>query len=111
MQAVAYPYPGIVPGTLAMPVGSGHTAFGRYARSETDNPARLASGRLDAAGGLVWSQAAVSVQKEGRTIPVANTDGSGYQHGRNLARRITLQEYRSTASQATGDRFAPSAGL
>jgi len=96
---VAYPYPGIAQGVLAMPIGLGHTSFGRYARSETGNPVQLASGQLDPAGGLLLSLASVAIEKAGRIVPVANTDGSGYQHGRNLARRISWQEYRPTVDQ------------
>ena len=97
LQAAAYPYPGILPGTLAMPLGHGHTAFGRYARNETGNPVQLSSGALDPAGGLLLTIRSVVVQKEGRSLPIANTDGSGYQHGRNLARSITWRTYRATA--------------
>ena len=99
IKAVAYPYPGIAQGVLAMPIGLGHTSFGRYARSETGNPVQLASGQLDPAGGLLLSLASVAIEKAGRIVPVANTDGSGYQHGRNLARRISWQEYRPTVDQ------------
>ena len=100
VKGAAFPYFGIAPGTLAMPVGHGHSAFGRYARSETTNPLRVTSGRIDSAGGVIRPAAAVTVEKEGRIVPIANTDGSAYQHGRNLVRSISLQQYRSTIGDA-----------
>ena len=100
VKGAAFPYLGVAPGTLAMPVGHGHSAFGRYAQSETTNPLHLASGRIDAAGGVAWATAAVTVEKEGRVVPIAHTDGSAYQHGRNLVRSISLQQYRSTLGHA-----------
>ncbi len=99
VSGTAFPYSGITPDTLAMPVGHGHTAFGRYARSETTNPFHLASGRLDVAGGIVWASASVTLQKQGRVVSIANTDGSAYQHGRDLVRSISLERYRSTLGQ------------
>ncbi len=96
VKAAAFPWFGIAPDTLAMPVGHGHSAFGRYARSETTNPLHLASGRLDPAGGLVWPVSAATLRKEGRVLPIAHQDGSPYEHGRNIVQSITLQQYQST---------------
>ena len=76
VKGAAFPYFGIAPDTLAMPVGHGHSAFGRYAQSETTNPLHLASGRIDSAGGVVWATAAVTVEKAGHVVPIAHTDGS-----------------------------------
>jgi molybdopterin-containing oxidoreductase family iron-sulfur binding subunit len=100
VKGAAFPYFGIAPDTLAMPVGHGHSAFGRYAQSETTNPLHLASGRIDSAGGVVWAAAAATVEKAGRVVPIAHTDGSAYQHGRNLVRSISLRQYRSTLGDA-----------
>ena len=100
VSGTAFPYSGIAPDTLAMPLGHGHSAFGRYARSETTNPFHLASGRMDVAGGIVWTSASVTLQKLGRVVSIANTDGSAYQHGRDLVRSISLEQYRSTLDKA-----------
>ena len=95
VKGVAYPYFGIAPDMLAMPVGHGHSAFGRYARSETTNMFQLVSGQLDPAGGVVWPVVAVIVEKDGRAIGVAHTDGSPYEHGRDIIQSITLKQYQS----------------
>lgn len=98
VKASAYPYAGIAPGTVAMPIGHGHSAFGRYSRNEAGNPLALGPGRLDPAGGLV-ATLPVTVEKTGSVVPVANTDGSGYQHGRMLARSISFEDYKATMGQ------------
>ena len=43
IEIPAYPYPGIDPGTVAIPLGQGHTAFGRYANQRMANPLLLLS--------------------------------------------------------------------
>ncbi|MGD0660292.1 MAG: molybdopterin-dependent oxidoreductase [Syntrophorhabdales bacterium] len=98
IEAPAFPYAGIRPGTLAMPMGQGHAkAFSRYVASDsTGNPHDLFSGDLDPSGGLVQSLSPVSIEKTGRSVIVANVDGSAFQHGRRLARSLSYKEYRKT---------------
>ncbi len=99
--APAFPFFGIPEKTLAMPIGHGHAVtFGRYAIDETGNPAHLLSGRLDPAGGLIRTVAPVTIRKTGRSIIMARGDGSAYQHGRKLARSISVRDYRKTRGQA-----------
>ena len=99
-QAPAYPYLGIPPGILAMPLGQGHSAFGQFADSRSDNPAQGISPQIDpSSGGIVWATSDVTVQKAGRSLALANTDGSLYQHGRRLVQDISWQGYRQAAGQ------------
>jgi molybdopterin-containing oxidoreductase family iron-sulfur binding subunit len=102
VEAPAFPYFGILPGNLAMPVGHGHTrAFGRYvAAGPTGNPRDLFPGALDQAGGLLRTLSNVTIEKTGRKVDIANADGSAYQHGRRLAQSLSYAEYRRTL----GDR-------
>ena len=95
LRAPAYPSPGIAPGILAMPLGQGHTAGGRFVLGSSENPARLISPALDPlSGGILRALREVTLEKEGSSTPLANTDGSLYQHGRNLAQTIGWEEYR-----------------
>ncbi|HUJ68057.1 MAG TPA: molybdopterin-dependent oxidoreductase, partial [Syntrophorhabdales bacterium] len=98
IEAPALPYVGIRPGTLAMPMGQGHDkSFSRYgAFNSAGNPLDLFSGDLDSSGGLVRTISPVSIEKTGRSVIVANADGSAYQHGRRLARSLSYVEYRKT---------------
>jgi anaerobic selenocysteine-containing dehydrogenase/Fe-S-cluster-containing dehydrogenase component len=99
-QAPAFPYLGIPPNILAMPLGQGHSAFGRFAAGQSKNPVQGISPHPDpSSGGIVWSLSGVTIQKLGRAAPLANTDGSLYQHGRNLAQAVSWQEYRHAARQ------------
>jgi molybdopterin-containing oxidoreductase family iron-sulfur binding subunit len=102
IEAPAFPYTGIRPGTLAMPVGQGHAkAFSRYVACDaTGNPHDLLSGNLDSSGGLVRSLPSVTIEKTGRSAVVANADGNAYQHGRRLARSLSYEEYRETLGNA-----------
>ena len=99
-QAPAYPYLGIPPDVLAMPLGQGHSAFGQFADSRSDNPAQGISPQIDpSSGGIVWATPGVTVQKAGRSLALANTDGSLYQHGRRLAQAVSWQKYRQSVGQ------------
>ena len=93
IEAAAHLYPRINPGTIAMPIGHGHTAFGRYAGSESGNPALLFKGSLDEAGGLIRSVPLVTVKRTGTSVTLAHTDGSADQHGRNIVRSIVWSDY------------------
>ena len=100
LQAPAYPYWGVPPGTLAMPIGQGHSAYGQFAESHSGNPVRVISPRLDPlSGGIVWSVSGVTIQRQGPSLPLANTDGSLYQHGRRLVQTLSWHEYRQTAGR------------
>ena len=72
-----------------MPLGHGHTAFGRYARSEAGNPANVSGIGLDGAAGIIRAATNVTVTKTGQSLLLAHTDGSAYQHGRDIVRAIT----------------------
>ena len=60
IEAPAYVYPGVYPGTVAVPLGQGHTAYGRYAANVGANAGLLGGSgaavriaRLEGQGGLV----------------------------------------------------------
>ncbi len=58
VDLATYVYPGILPGNVAIPLGQGHTNFGRYADGVGVNAAALVGGqveieRLPGSGGLV----------------------------------------------------------
>ncbi|MCX5908917.1 MAG: 4Fe-4S dicluster domain-containing protein, partial [Deltaproteobacteria bacterium] len=87
-------------GTLAMPIGQGHSAYGRFADSHSGNPVQLISPQIEPiSGGIIWSVSGVTIEKMNRSMPLANTDGSLYQHGRRLAQSISWKEYRQMAGQ------------
>jgi anaerobic selenocysteine-containing dehydrogenase/Fe-S-cluster-containing dehydrogenase component len=94
VEAPAFPYPGIHPDTLAMPLGQGHTRYGRFADHRSVNPAQILSPEIDpSCGGLRWVISGVGMTRLGRAQPVANTDGSSYQHGRGIAQAVSFDQY------------------
>jgi anaerobic selenocysteine-containing dehydrogenase len=57
LEAPAVLYPGIRPDMVAMPMGQGHSSYGRYARGRGVNPLSLLSPALDTVTGTVASGA------------------------------------------------------
>ena len=71
IELPAFLYPGLRPDVIAIPVGQGHTQFGRYAQNVGANPLRISASALDAASGaVVQSAVRVSVAKTGRHEPL-----------------------------------------
>ena len=90
-EAMVYVWPGIRPDAVAMPIGQGHSAYGRHAQGRGANPAMLlAATATDAAGALAWSQVRVTLEKTGVFRPPATTEGSARQHGRGIARSVAF---------------------
>jgi anaerobic selenocysteine-containing dehydrogenase len=67
IELPAFLYPGLRPDVIAIPVGQGHTQFGRYAQNRGANPLRISQSALDpATGAVLQSGVRVSVAKTGR---------------------------------------------
>jgi molybdopterin-containing oxidoreductase family iron-sulfur binding subunit len=60
-EAVVYEYQGIHRNVVAIPLGQGHTAFGRYAQGRGVNPKDLLAWVDNAAGGLATMATRVKV--------------------------------------------------
>nr|MDQ2687330.1 molybdopterin-dependent oxidoreductase [Armatimonadota bacterium] len=60
----AVPYPGLHPGAVAMPIGQGHTAYGREVTQQGQNPlAILAPTAESATGALAYGATTVQIKK------------------------------------------------
>ena len=67
IELPAFVYPGLRPDVIAIPVGQGHTQFGRYAQNIGANPLRISQSAVDpASGAVVQGGVRVSVAKTGR---------------------------------------------
>jgi len=92
LEVPAYPYHGVHPDTVAMPMGQGHTVYGQFADSQPGNPVHLLSPDLEKpSGAMLWSVSGIALRKQGREIPLANTDGSLSQHNRELAQAVSWE--------------------
>jgi anaerobic selenocysteine-containing dehydrogenase len=70
--AIVYPYAGIRPDVVAVPIGQGHAAYGRYAKNQGANVAAILNPQTTADGELAWGATRVKIEKLGprRTLPV-----------------------------------------
>lgn len=84
----ALPIYSVNPGTIAVPLGQGHTEYGRFARGLPGNPMGLFPPQPEGGPPVL-----VTLRKTGETFAVANTDGSFYEHGRHIIETTSLEEY------------------
>ena len=89
VEVPAYLYPGVRPDVVAMPLGQGHTAYGRYAEGRGANAYRLLDHAPTAFGG-VSHYAAVALRPTGRHERLAKTEGRNRQLDRGIAPAVTV---------------------
>lgn len=81
VEAPVVVYPGIRPDVVAIPVGQGHTDFGRFGEKRGINPvALLAPSSAPDTGALAWGVTRVRLERTGRVQELArleSRDGEG----------------------------------
>ncbi len=92
VTAPVYRYMGVRPDTVAIALGQGHTAFGRYAQNIGVNAYDLVPHGWDAAGGLALSATKGTVTVGVDASQLVTTEGSARQHGREIGQAITLAD-------------------
>jgi anaerobic selenocysteine-containing dehydrogenase len=76
LEAPAYISPAAPPEVLAMPLGQGHSGFGRWADGRGANPMLLLEPLADAAtGALAYGATRVSFTRTGRRVPLPKLEG------------------------------------
>jgi molybdopterin-containing oxidoreductase family iron-sulfur binding subunit len=109
VELPAYVYAGVRPGTVAVPIGQGHTDYGRYAKGNGANICSILPDLpLPFSGGMQWSGVAVRVVPKGSRIDFADVAGSDYLHGRNIVQVVTVEELLSNSNPETKERKQPS---
>jgi anaerobic selenocysteine-containing dehydrogenase/Fe-S-cluster-containing dehydrogenase component len=93
IEAPAYVSPRIHPGVIAVPLGQGHTSYGRWARNRGANPwAVLPAGALSAT---------VTARATGRKRRLVSPLGKGELMGRTMVEAMSIEELaRGTAPPA-----------
>ena len=71
VEAVVYGFPGIHPDVVAVPLGQGHTALGRYAQGRGFNPQDLLVQQENQAGQLAFMATRVKIQPTGKSHPLS----------------------------------------
>jgi molybdopterin-containing oxidoreductase family iron-sulfur binding subunit len=96
VQASVYTYRGIRPDTVGIPLGQGHTAYGRYAAGRGVNALDLLAGESDArSGALAFSGTPVQIRATGERSPLAVMQGSDTDLGREIAEIMGVAEART----------------
>ncbi len=90
IKAPVYIYPGIHPGAIAVPLGWGHTAYGRYAKDRGANVLDLL-GAQDGKGFLPYQSTKVSARPTGEYRQVGKTEGNNRQLGRGIAEMMPVE--------------------
>ncbi|MFY9641980.1 MAG: molybdopterin-dependent oxidoreductase [Rhodomicrobium sp.] len=76
VKTQAYLFPGIEPGTVAIPIGQGHEAMGRYAKGVGVNPLKILDPIFEkSTGELAMYATRVSVRKTGDSVTVVKDEG------------------------------------
>lgn len=102
IEAPAYLYPGVRPDVVAIPLGQGHEAYGRYARNVGVNPlALLPPEAEEPSGGFPWLAVRVELVRTGRKSPLVVLQGGDRQDRRGIAQGISLAELKSSSANAT----------
>jgi anaerobic selenocysteine-containing dehydrogenase len=84
LQLPAYLYPGLRPEVVAIPLGQGHSRYGRYAAGRGVNPLQLAPA---VKAGLLFSGVPVSVSRGSRKLALAKFGSEGRAHSQHPVRR------------------------
>ena len=92
ITAPVYIYLGIHPESVAVSLGQGHTAYGRYAQGIGANAVDALGATFDGGGRLAWTQAKATVAKAAGRSRLVTTEGSARQHGRGIARAVTAAQ-------------------
>jgi molybdopterin-containing oxidoreductase family iron-sulfur binding subunit len=91
IELPAYLSESIHPAAAAIPLGQGHTAYGRYAKDRGANPTVLLPADPDpASGGLQFLSVRVTVEKTGKRRALAIPQATADQDERELAQHVLL---------------------
>jgi anaerobic selenocysteine-containing dehydrogenase len=83
VEAAVYEYPAIHTGVIAIPLGQGHTAFGRYAQGRGINPQDLLDKQQNEAGDLAFLATRVKVTPTGKRYRLARYESREGIYGTN----------------------------
>jgi predicted molibdopterin-dependent oxidoreductase YjgC len=85
IEAPVVLFPAIMPDVVAMPIGQGHHALGRYARNRGANPIEILAPEMESASGnLATSATRVALATTGRRAAPVKTGGESRQLGRGI---------------------------
>jgi molybdopterin-containing oxidoreductase family iron-sulfur binding subunit len=98
IKVKAYLFKGVHPDVVAVPMGQGHEAYGRYAKGRGVNVLKILSPVTDAkTGELALYATRVKLANTGKNAPlVIEGRGNNSQRGRKLVVTISADQFRKT---------------
>jgi molybdopterin-containing oxidoreductase family iron-sulfur binding subunit len=112
VEIPAYLSESLHPSAVAIPLGQGHTAYGRYAKDRGANPLALLPAEPDpASGGLAFLSVKVTLAKTGRRRALAIPQATHDQDGRELAQHVDLAAAREQELRGAPPKHAPAPSL
>ena len=85
IKAPAFLFPAIRPDVVAMPIGQGHSDYGRYAKGRGANPLQILVPQVDStSGALAWSSTRVKITNTGARVKLIKTSGVSRTLGRQI---------------------------
>jgi anaerobic selenocysteine-containing dehydrogenase/Fe-S-cluster-containing dehydrogenase component len=100
IEAGAFVTKGIRKGSVGIPMGQGHTEFGRYANGVGSNPVKLLDPTTAATGGIRWYGTMVELRKGSGKRLFASVQEEGSEHHRDLVRVISGKEIESRTNSS-----------
>ena len=86
-------FPAIMPNVVAMPVGQGHSEYGRYASGRGANPIEILSSQMEPeTGSLAWNATRVRLNPTGRRASLVRTSGVSRDLGRGIIQTTATAE-------------------
>ncbi len=96
----AYLYAGLRKDTIAVPLGQGHTSYGRYAAGRGANALSLLAPAQDgASGAIAYLSARAKATRGARAADLAMTQREKHQHDRHFAEAVPLTALLAAAAE------------
>ena len=90
--APVFVYPAIMPNVIAMPIGQGHTNYGRYASDRGVNPIEILSPQVEPeTGDLAWAATRVRLVPTGQRVEIVKTGGVSRELGREIIQTVDAE--------------------
>ncbi len=97
VEVQVYIFKGVHPDVVAIPMGQGHEAYGRYAKGVGVNVLKMLSPAIEEKSGEIAAYATqVRISKTGKHAKLARLGGSEYQMGRKLVATVAADVFRRT---------------
>jgi molybdopterin-containing oxidoreductase family iron-sulfur binding subunit len=93
LEMAVHVYAWIRPDVVAIPLGQGHSGYGRYADNRGGNPMMLLPPQAEpVSGSLMFLATKVNIRRTGKHHVLVSTVGSDRQEGRGIAQAVPLSD-------------------